>query len=250
MTTKLRSLVLLAALFVFAPSNALADLSNYSQNFDGLDRVWSSSLAVDGWEIYTSVLDTDGTTFLYGYGPFSAPNWNQGFSAITFGEGGTAPTNQHMVVYSDYTNGDHSAGRYIEANVFQQRSIVPTDVGSQWRFTFYASNRDLIAPSTALGFIKVLDPDNGFTLTQYEKVDTSSLPDDQFVRHDLYISIVPSMIGQVLQFGFSNMSTQFNPTGVNYDSIQFVKIPEPTGLGLVAFAAMSIGLRRRRRTNR
>ena len=122
------SMTLAVALLCLAPTASWADLAPYSQDFEGLDQADPAALADDGWLVFGNVFDPDGS-YLYGYGPFPAPNGGPGFSGIDVGQGGPAQGDQQLVVYSDYNNGDHGNGNFIEANVFQEQMVGAADVG-------------------------------------------------------------------------------------------------------------------------
>ena len=109
-TTKLKALVAVACL-ALAPSSWA--LSAYSQDFEGLNQADGAALSNDGWVVGANVFDPTGTTFLYNYFTFPAPNGGPAFSGIDIGQGGPNQGNQQMVVYSDYNNGDHAVGNRI-----------------------------------------------------------------------------------------------------------------------------------------
>ena len=100
------------ALVLFATS-ASAQLSTYSQDFEGLGIADPAALAGDNWDIFANVFDA-GFGYLYGYGVFDAPNGGAGFSAIGTGDGGPAQGAQYFNAYSDYGNGDQG-GRGLGA---------------------------------------------------------------------------------------------------------------------------------------
>ncbi len=104
-----------------------------------------TALSDDGWLVYGNVF-TSGGTYLYGYGPFPAPNTGQAFCQVVVGEGGTEQGAQQLVVFSDYNNTDHASGRLIESNVYQEQVVGPGDVGEIWRFSFQAKRGNLAAP--------------------------------------------------------------------------------------------------------
>ena len=241
-------LTLVALIAAVCGQTAQADIGSYSQNFETLDQTDPLALGNDGWDVFANVFDAGGN-YLYGYGPFDAPNGGEGFSGITVGEGGAGGQqgNQHMVTYSDYANGDHGVGNLIEANVFQERTISAADVGNTVSFMFDANNRDLAAPTTALAFIKTLDPNAGFALTNFVTVDTTNLTD--WESFELQLAIDGSLDGQLIQFGFANTATNFNSSGVNYDNVSFGTnaIPEPGTAGLMAVGLIGLAARRRRR---
>ena len=74
--------ILAAGLLIFAPPASQAALAPYTQNFESLIRSSPTALGDDGWLVYGNVFLADGTTFLYGYGPFPAPNGSGAFCAI------------------------------------------------------------------------------------------------------------------------------------------------------------------------
>ena len=116
---------------------AQAQLTAYDQNFESLNAMDPGAIAADGWLGFANVFDAPGGNFLYNYGPFRAPNGGPGFSSIvSSGNAGPAQQAQQLNVYSDYNNGDHGNGRYIEANVFREMPIGAGDVGSTWTFKF------------------------------------------------------------------------------------------------------------------
>jgi len=133
-----------------------------------------------------------------------------------------------LVIYNNYNNGDHGNGHWIEANVFQEQIVGAGDVGQTWVFSFDAkrgnindANSELCPCSTtALAFIKTLDPNNGFQLTNFISVDTTDLP-DTWGSFDLSIEIDASLPGQIFQIGFASTATLFQPSGVLYDNINF-----------------------------
>jgi hypothetical protein len=72
--------------------------------------------------------------------------------------------------------------------------------------------------STATAFIKTLDPDNNFDLTNLVEEDTTDLP-DTWNRYTLELEIDAGLQGQLIQFGFNATATSFDPSGVFYDNI-------------------------------
>ena len=67
-------------------------------------------------------------------------------------------------------------GRVIEAIVFRERTIVASDVGTTLTFTFDAKAGNIEGASTALAFVKTLDPSAGFATTNNITQDTTNLP--------------------------------------------------------------------------
>lgn len=219
---------LIGASALFATSSWAA-LSSYSENFEGLDASSPSALADVGWLVGANVFTPDGSTFLYNYFTFPAPNGGPAFSAVASGEGGAAQGAQQMVVYNDYNNADHNIGNRIEANVFQEQIIDAGDVGSVWNFDFDAKLGDIAGDSTALAFIKTLDPNNGFNASNFLTIDMTSTPAD-WNSYTISIFIDGSLNGQILQFGFLNTASNFDPSGIFYDNVSFSAVPLPGAL--------------------
>lgn len=220
------SAILVTACLFLAPTAALCDLAPYSQDFEGLDQADPAALTNEGWLVFANVFFSDGN-YHYGYGPFPAPNGGPGFSAVAAGEGGPSQGAQQLVVYSDYNNGDHALGKFIEANVFQEQVVGAADVGTAWLFEFDAKRGDIGGGTTALAFFKTLDPNNNYWLTNFITINMTGIPAawDSYV---LSIFIDPSLEGQILQFGFLSTATLYEPSGILYDNVTFRR--EPLGV--------------------
>jgi hypothetical protein len=243
--TPIKTKVLLAgaaALLVSAPSWAL---STYSQNFEGLTQSDPAALSNDGWLVFANVFSPDMSTYYYGYGPFGAPNPGGGFSAIASGQGGPGQGNQQLSVYSDYNNTDHALGNRIDANVFQQQAIVAGDVGQTFTFTFDAKLGNLAGATTALAFIKTLNPSAGYATTNFVTANMTSIP-SAWGTYSLSLSIDPGLVGQLLQFGFENNASNYQSSGVFYDNINFAAVPVPGAAWLFGSAIAVLGGLRRR----
>ena len=119
---------------------------------------------------------------------------------------------------------------------------MPGGGGSTWTFSFDAKQGDIGGASTALAFIKVLDPNAGFSLTDFITIDTTSLG-DTWDTYSMSVFIDPGQAGQILQFGFLNVASNFDPSGVIYDNVNFTTVPVPAALwlfmsGIAGLAAM------------
>jgi hypothetical protein len=215
------TIALVAAFLLAAPLASHAALANYSQDFEALVQASPSALGDDGWKVFGNVFSPDHSIYYYGYGTFPAPNNAGGFCGIDFTpEPGHAA--QDLVVFSDYNNGDHGAGNQIEANVFQEQVVDAADVGGSWTFRFDAKLGNLAPPTTALAFIKTLNPAAGYATTNFITVDMSAIP-SSWNPYSISIAIDASLAGQILQFGFANTCTSYNPSGVFYDNVSFTK---------------------------
>lgn len=214
--------VLAAAFLCLVPGVGHAALAAYSQNFETLVKTDPNALSANGWVVYGNVFSPDHSTFLYGYGTFPAPNPGGGFSAIDAGQGGTDQGLQQLSIYNDYNNTDHANGDQIEANVFREQTIGAADVGKQWTFQFDAKIGNLVAPSTALAFIKTLDPNNGYATTNFLSINTTALP-ATWSTFSIPIAITAPLVGQILQIGFANTASHYVASGVFYDNILWFK---------------------------
>ena len=105
------SVILAGALLCLTATASWADLAPYSQDFEGLDQEDTGALAADGWLVFGNVFvyPVPPYWYVYGYGPFPAPNWGPpfAFSTIGAGEGGLQQGDQQLVIFSDYNNHDH-----------------------------------------------------------------------------------------------------------------------------------------------
>lgn len=218
--------VTVALLISLAPAAASA-LAPYEQDFEGLDISSLTALADDGWLVFGNV-STPGGVYLYGYGPFPAPNDGAAFCAIAANEGGDEQGIQQLSVYSDYNNtAEHTAGNLVESNVFQEQTIAAGDVDQTWRFAFQAKLGNIEGASTAVAFIKTLDPSNNYALTNFLTVDMTSIP-ETWGGYFLTIDITSDLVGQILQIGFANTATNFESSGIFYDNVRFEVVDQTT----------------------
>lgn len=231
-----------AALIASVGTIAMADVADYSQDFEALDMGSPTALGDDGWLVGANVFDPSGN-FLYNYFAFPAPNGGPAFSAIDAGQGGVAQGAQQLSVYNDYNNsGEHGAGNLVEANVFREYIIGASDVGSTKTFSYDAKLGNLEGGSSAVAFIKILDQNNGFSLSRFVTIDMTNTPTD-WSSYSMDVAIDASLEGQIFQIGFYSVATNFEGSGVFYDNINLV--PAPASMMLLGGFSM-VGLRRRR----
>ncbi len=192
----------------------------FSDDFESYNDTVETVLGDAGYLVFGNVFTPAGDP-LFGYGPFPAPNQSGAFSGVSVGEGGPGQGSQQLNTFSDYNNVDqHTAGNLIESIVYREQSVGASNVGQTWRFTFDAKLGNLVAPTTAKAFLKTLDPNSGFVTTAEVEQDTTSTP-TTWQGYTLDLTIDASMVGNVIQIGFSNLATNFESSGVFYDNITF-----------------------------
>jgi len=165
-----------------------------------------------GWLLFVNVFQGSPgcDPYLYGYGVFPAPNRPDAISNIVVGDTGNA-----FNVFSDYSNGDHGNNNCIETNLFQERIVSGLDVGS------YTYKFDTQVPAPlgtdvqAYGFIKLLDP-NTFQTYAFE-----SIPTETAGEKTLSIELGSADEGAILQWGFSNVASNYEASGRVYDNVEF-----------------------------
>jgi hypothetical protein len=209
-------IVALAAVAGLVPAATQA-MVPYSQNFEGLLQTSPTALSGDGWLVYGNVFSPT-NVYLYGYGPFPAPNGSGAFSAIDLNQGGVPQGLQQLAVYSDYNNTDHGAGNLIESNVYREQTITAGDVGKTWVFAFDAKRGNLAGASTAKAFIKTLNPAAGWALTNYVSADMTTIP-ETWTNYSISLAISAGMVGQIFQIGFLNTATFYEPSAIFYDNV-------------------------------
>ena len=74
-----------------------------------------------------------------------------------------------------------------------------------------------MAPSTALAFIKTLDP-NTFGLSSFLTVDMTTIP-TTWATYSISLAITPALVGHIFQIGFLNTATNYDASGIFYDNI-------------------------------
>ncbi|MGB5325071.1 MAG: hypothetical protein WBN40_06580, partial [Pseudomonadales bacterium] len=204
-------------------------LSPYSQDFESLATGDGAALSNDGWLVGGNVFNDPAlTSFAYGYFSFPAPNPGAAWSGIVTGQGGAPQGAQQLSAYNDYNNADHGTGKYIQAHLFQEQlgAISASDVGKTYSFTFDSKVGNLIAPSTADAFVKVLkSSDLSFAQLFIDSITTHTLG-ASWATNTINVTILAAWVGETLQFGFRNVATAYNASGVFYDNVSF-SAPSP-----------------------
>jgi hypothetical protein len=240
------TLVLAAALLCLTPVVGQAALSPYLGTFEGMivgELGQPNSLSNDGWVVYGNVF-TPAHVYMYGYGPFPAPNDGAAFCAVATGQGGDPQGTNQLSVYSDYNNqGAHTAGNLVESNVYHEQTVSAGDVGNTWTLQIDAKLGNLAGGSTALAFIKTIDPNAGWAMTNFITVNTTAIP-ATWNTYTISIPVDAGLVGQFMQFGFANTATHNEASGVYYDNVVWHQTagagvpggPGASGFGLQAAA--------------
>ncbi len=200
----------------------------YEQDFNMLDNTAGDALTLDGWLVFGNVFDSGGA-FLFGFGPFGAPNGGPGFSAIVDDQGGPEQAPQQLSIYSDYnccqpSNGHFNGTDLVEALVFQEprpasSPISAADIGKTFTVSFDAKNGDIQPPTTARAYIQTLDPNAGFSQTNFVPIDMTSIGTN-WNRYEISLPLTdPALEGQILQFGFSTTTSNFAQSQNVYDNV-------------------------------
>tara|TARA_R110002049_G_scaffold4601_5_gene32673 strand:+ start:936718 stop:937473 length:756 start_codon:yes stop_codon:yes gene_type:complete len=240
------------AFFTLAAGPAFAALTPFSEDFEALDPMNPTALGDTGWLVGANVYEADGTTFIYNYFAFPAPNGGPAFSGIATGESGAAQGVNVLNTYNDYNNTDHAMNpdRRIEANIFRDIGIIAADdVGKTYDFSFDVKQGNIGGTTTATAFVKVLDQPS-FALEGIDFVDTTATGTN-WATDTASITIDAAWVGSLVQIGFTNTANGFGDAGVFYDNISFaesaVAIPEPGSLTALALGSVAVITRRRRR---
>lgn len=281
-----------ATMLIFASSTGWAAVVGYQGDFEAVDLTSASALGPFG-ENFKYFVDVWGTgspdasvgppsTKLYDYSG-GAPNASAGagdqLSGVATGEGGFYQGEQYLNVFSDYNNGDQipdascgpNAGCTLNVNIFQESTIANSDIGSTWTLTFDAKSPfaggifdalegnggDINNPQSASAFIKTLDPNNSYATTNDIRVDMTNISNTEWGQFAISLDLTDALLeGQLIQFGFNNVSSLYDSSGVYYDNICFDNtggcpgqpnpIPVPAAVWLFGSALGLLGWVRRR----
>jgi hypothetical protein len=256
---KLATLIVTFATAALMSSSAFAAI-DYSEDFEGYTEFTGTDISPLGgdWLGYATVFyDYPGCSewhYNYTDTPFPAPNKAGGFSNISVGKTGKA-----LNIFSDYENrGAQEGSECIETSVFQEVVFKAADAGT-YSFIFSTQAPGTLGPDVSTyGFVKLLDPNNGYQAVIFEKVDTRSAG----IKKSADIVLDASADGMILQWGFSTKASNDEFSGRLYDNVSFAikgtvayKKDDPFGLpiplwalfGMAGLLALVGGLRLRTR---
>ena len=205
----------------------LSIVCEYEQDFEALDPADPDALRNDGWRYFGNVFAGDGS-LKFGFGPFPTPTTSGQISAIATGEGGPEQGANQLTVFSNYDccvqtlEGHFNGTDLVQTIVFQSiNPILATDIGRTFTFTFDAKRGNIGGNTTARAYIQTLDPDAGFAVTSQVELDTTNLP-VEWATYSLTLDVSdPLLEGQILDFGFVTVASNFEPAGNFYDNISF-----------------------------
>jgi len=276
----------------YAPSGSAA-IVVYEQNFEAVNAADPAALGPFGenFKVFADVWGVAGASdavvgsdlFLYSYGPFAAPNGGAGFSAVAGGEGGVSQGTQYLNIYSDYNNADQAIGGgscgatqscTINTSVFREGTIDASQVnGDTWYLTFDVKSpfaggifdaaftpqagNEMRQPTSASAFIKTLDPNAGYATTNDIRFDSTNVSNVDWNTYQISLNLSDAALaGQILQFGFNTVTTQYDDSGVFYDNICFNTtgecnigaVPVPAAVWLFGSGILGlVGVARRRK---
>jgi len=214
MNTQVKAMIAVGALICLLPVVAFATITDFSQDFEAMDAASPTALGDDGWVVYGTVFEAGTGNWLYGYGTNPAPNnpAAPAFSNLVVAEGGEEQGAQQLSIFSDYENGDHAGGNLIVSSFFKEFNV------KVCTFSFQAKMGSLEAPSTAMSWIKTLDPGAGYGISAEDSQDMTAIT-TSWDGWSLSLTIGASQVGHILQVGYSNECTLYAGSSIIYDNI-------------------------------
>jgi hypothetical protein len=180
----------------------------YSQDWEG-----EQFLLLNDWLAYINVFEGDCETYIYGY-EYSA----LGTGVAVIADGADSKV---LNVYNDY---DGSAWglddvNCLEANVYRQVNVTAGNVGD-YTFSYNVEPPELVGDKVN-GFVKIFS-------TSYD-LEYAFLQTSDVGEQSISFTIEESMVGKILQFGFTTVSLRSENSGMLYDNLVFGASTETGG---------------------
>lgn len=229
---------------------------SYTEDFESLSPADAAALSGTGWLI-GNVIQAGGTGAWFGPNN-GAPNTSaggglNGYSAVVTGQGGATQGTNQLSVFSDYNGWSAFGGagsQTLDTFVYRDLGLVTADmVGQTYEFTYDTKEGNISSGPTAeaYAYITVLkSSDNSFGTIFNDETDTENGID--WNRGTVSVAVDAGMVGELMQIGFRNRTTEWEASGVFYDNLSFSvsAVPEPSSLSILAVSASGLLVRRRR----
>ena len=250
------SLTVLAMASTMAFSSASsAALVSYSQNWEGVNPATDINIG-DGFVIGNINVGTGGAWFENAAAPNSPAAGVNGYSAFVTDEGGVDQGSNQLSVFSDYNSWSPftTPGTTLQTYTHRDHDTIGLDdVGKTYRFAFDGKDGGVSGDpaSEAWAFVKVLKQSDGsyFELANNTFDSTAFTVDWDGGYIDLLVDA--GMVGELVQFGFATEATDWAPTAVFYDNLNFAEVsavPVPAAVWLFGSGLLGlVGVARRRK---
>ena len=190
-----------------------SSLTTFDSDFDSL--IPAPTIG-DGWKF----INSNGPSAAYSG---DAPNGPQICTLVNAGAG-----NQFLNMFADYDN-KFMPTEVLTLHVFQEQTFTAVDAarGEKWTFNFdYSRAVDPFGPggATATGaFIRVFD--DGNNLLAEELFSTTAATGPAFSPGSVSLTFDPVWnTDGIVQFGFTSSVTNYEPSGVYYDNVEFTPV--------------------------
>lgn len=197
-------------------------------------------------------------------GTVGAPaNYNTGYSAIVAGEGDVAQGGQQLSIFNDYNPWSPftmGAGTTIQTFVSNDIGLITSDmVGNTYSFTFDGKLGNIVESPTggepvsqAEAFVKVLkSSDLSYIELANNVFDSDANLTTAWGGGSIDLLVDAGMVGETLQIGFNSTATDYSPSGVFYDNLNFdvAAVPVPAAIWLFGSGIVGlVGVARRRKS--
>jgi len=182
---------------------------------------------LNGWSAYINAFEVDcATTLGYGYAYYAIGTQ---VAQIATGE-----ESKVVNVFSNYDDanlrsGDDASdpGICIETNFYRESTLTADQIGT-YTFSYLVEEPPADADGNSLtgtnvsGFIKVLDPQAGFANIG----GIAPVPSEPGTQ-SISITLTEEMVGKLLQYGFTTVAANFEPSGMYYDNLVFETPAQP-----------------------